>query len=661
LTSIFVISESLQISETNFTRSTLLGGRYKLLNPIGSGVSADVFVAQDLILSRKVAVKRLRPALSNDDRFLNLFRTEAKVSAQLNHENILAIYDWGQDDGVYLVTELLTGGTLMGMLKQQKKLDISQAADVALQAANGLEAAHAEGLVHRDIKPANLLFDSIGRLRIADFGVARAVAESSWTELTGSFVGTVRYAAPEQVKRQSGDRPIDSRADIYSLGLCIAEMVSGKVPLLGDDPFSTITLRQKSNLVVSDNSYGVLSDLIESSCRLDPSERPTAEECIEALALISSELEVPEILPLNRIHLLEADDSDDLTVVMDGDNKDEKPYRRFIGQGLKDRFANLVSWTTDLRSMNLFKYFVAALLLLISAGGLFTILSKPDVVTTQDLLAELPQAKVLSNYVGQPFEEVQTDLADSGWNISKKTQRKDGTDSGEIISQLPISGEPLKNDGTIEFIVSEGEELETIPNVVGLDRAEAKELVENLGLIIGEPILRASETLPVGEVMAIYFEGEDVTLDSLSLEKSSTVQLLISSGPAARSVPKVVGMTTEKARSLIEDSGLTFEVKEVFSEFTETGKVAMSSPAAGAQAAKGSTVVVSVSKGQQPIVVPNLVGQSGNEAIAKLEKLGLVARHLGGSKDNKVIEMNPAAGKTMFKGETVIIVTSSLG
>ncbi|HEY9557846.1 MAG TPA: protein kinase, partial [Acidimicrobiales bacterium] len=215
----------------------VLSGRYRLLAPIGTGASAQVYLADDVRLRRRVAVKLLHAALADDQTFLRRFRAEAQAAAALNHPNILAVYDWGEDDGSpYLVTEYLSGGSLRTILDAGDRLTPSQALMIGLDVTRGLEYAHRRGFVHRDIKPANLLFGDEGRLRIADFGLARALAEAAWTEPQGAVLGTARYASPEQAQGE----PVDGRADVYSLGLVLIEAVDGSVPFAADTTIATL-------------------------------------------------------------------------------------------------------------------------------------------------------------------------------------------------------------------------------------------------------------------------------------------------------------------------------------------------------------------------------------------------------------------------------------
>src|SRR5215218_8781625 len=214
----------------------VLAGRYRLLAPIGAGASGRVYVADDVRLKRRVGVKVLHLALAEDAGFLRRFRAEAQVAASLNHPNVMAVYDWGEDDVPFMVLELLTGGSLRGMLDADARLSPSQAAHVGRQVTSALEYAHARGVVHRDIKPANLLFDEHGIVRVADFGLARALAEAAWTEPAGAVVGTARYASPEQVRGES----VDGRADVYALALVLVEAVTGRVPFAVDTTIGTL-------------------------------------------------------------------------------------------------------------------------------------------------------------------------------------------------------------------------------------------------------------------------------------------------------------------------------------------------------------------------------------------------------------------------------------
>ncbi|MCP3993230.1 MAG: PASTA domain-containing protein [Actinomycetia bacterium] len=271
----------------------ILGDRYRLLAPLGSGASAWVYLAEDVLLGRRVAVKCLRPGLKEEERFLRRFRAEAKAAAALSHPNLLAVYDWGEAPTPYLVTEVLLGGSLLEILNRSTGLSPSQGLLVGLQVAQGLNYAHELGIVHRDIKPANLLFGEEGRLRIADFGIARAMAEAAWVEPEGVLVGTARYAAPEQALGQV----VSGAADVYSLALTIIEAVTGKVPLLQEHALATMVLRQDVDLGPQPE-LGALGDALQLAGRADPASRPTAAELIESLTRAARALPRPRRLSL---------------------------------------------------------------------------------------------------------------------------------------------------------------------------------------------------------------------------------------------------------------------------------------------------------------------------------------------------------------------------
>ncbi|MBK5224723.1 MAG: serine/threonine protein kinase, partial [Acidimicrobiia bacterium] len=271
----------------------VLDGRYRLVAPVGSGASGRVFMADDVRLRRRVAVKVLHPSLADDESFLRRFQAEAHAAAALNHPHVMAVYDWGHDDVPYLVTEYLGGGSLRALLDTGRRLTTSQALLVGLEATRGLDYAHRRGFVHRDIKPANLLFGDDGRLRIADFGLARALAEAGWTEPSGAVLGTARYASPEQAKGEM----VDGKADVYSLGLTLIESVSGSVPFASDTTIATLMARIDKPVEL-DDSFGTLRPVLERACCPDAADRPDAGSLAVALMATAEALPRPEPLPL---------------------------------------------------------------------------------------------------------------------------------------------------------------------------------------------------------------------------------------------------------------------------------------------------------------------------------------------------------------------------
>src|SRR5580693_8228726 len=273
----------------------VLGTRYRLLSALGTGASAHVFLAEDVSLQRHVAVKVLLPGLASDEAFLKRFGAEARSVASLNHPHVLRVFDWGEDsDGPYLVLEYLGGGSLRDLLDRGVRLSHSQAAHLGTEVAQGLAYAHARGLVHRDIKPANLLFDEEGRVRVADFGVARALAEAAYTEPAGAMVGTARYISPESAE----GKPVDGRADVYSLALVLYEAVTGVVPFVKDTTMGTLAARVGQPLPHNE-SLGPLDDVLARAAAPQAAARLDAAGFAARLGALASALPTPEPLELH--------------------------------------------------------------------------------------------------------------------------------------------------------------------------------------------------------------------------------------------------------------------------------------------------------------------------------------------------------------------------
>ena len=291
----------------------VVGGRYRLVAALGAGPYGRVFLADDVRLRRRVALKLLPEALVDEPGFVERFHQEMQAAAALRHPHIIVVHDWGADGGLHLVTEYLDGGSLRGVLDRGVTLTPSQALMVGLAAARALEFAHAKGVVHRGIKASNVLFADDGRLRIGDFGLARAFAEAAWTEPLGAGGAAARYASPEQAQGRS----IDGRADVYSLALLLVEAVTGQVPFAADTAIATLTARVGTPLVVPPELGPLVGPLTRAGAD-DPAERIDAASLVTALMAVASELPEPAPLPLSPAEpavLLEPPHEDDTLVV----------------------------------------------------------------------------------------------------------------------------------------------------------------------------------------------------------------------------------------------------------------------------------------------------------------------------------------------------------
>ncbi len=282
----------------------VIGDRYRLLVPIGAGASAEVFLADDVQSNRRVAVKILHASLADESQFLKRFRREAQAAAALSHPNIVAVSDWGEDGGLpYLVTEYLGGGSLRGVL-DRGRLTPAQGLMVGLETTRALDYAHRRGIVHRDIKPANLLFGEDHGLRIADFGLARALAEAAITEPTGAVLGTARYASPEQAQ----GKPLEGQSDVYSLALVVVEAITGSVPFATDTTLGTLMARVDAVPELGDE-VGPLRGPLLRALHPDAAERPDAGAFGVSLMAAAERVDRPDPIVLAPPHTPVFDDA----------------------------------------------------------------------------------------------------------------------------------------------------------------------------------------------------------------------------------------------------------------------------------------------------------------------------------------------------------------
>ncbi len=629
----------------------VLSGRYRLIAPVGTGASAQVFLADDVRLRRRVAVKLLHAALADDETFLRRFRAEAQAAAALNHPNILAVYDWGDDDGApYLVTEYLGGGSLRSVLDQGDRLTPSQALLIGLEATRALEYAHRRGFVHRDVKPANLIFGEDARLRIADFGLARALAEAAWTEPQGAVLGTARYASPEQAKGES----VDGKADVYSLGLVLIEAVTGSVPFAADTTIATLMARVGTAVEVPDE-LGPLQKPLRRAGLPDAAERPDATELAVALMACAEELPRPEPLPLAvapaLVDLTSPDADRDATLLGVGASRVEAPGDRTAldlpvavaaaprPPGRLDD--DLAIDVDDDRPRQRWPWLVVAAVLaaLLGGGGAWAY------VGTQADSYEVPPLVGLG-------EAAARDLADGyGWAIERREDRRDDSEPGEVLATRPEAGELLGEDETLVLVVSLGNTLAPVPtDLPGRHIDEATALLAEAGGFVAEPDPVFHEEIPEGMVIAL---GPDVPAE---LPKESAVPLVVSAGPAPRAVPAdLAGGTYEDAAAAIEAVQLVPARIDEFSDDVEAGRVIGTRPAAGSEVPRDGTVEVVVSRGPDLVEVPGVSGMRLEEAIAALERAGFVAGEAYGPVRGRAFQTDPPAGTEARRGSTVDI------
>ena len=605
----------------------VISGRYRLLQPIGAGASAEVYLADDVRLRRRVAVKVLHAALAHDDQFLRRFRAEAQAAAALSHPNVVAVYDWGEDDLPYIVTEYLGGGSLRSILDAGHRLTASQALLVGLEATRGLDYAHRRGFVHRDIKPANIMFGEDRRLRIADFGLARALAEAAWTEPSGAVLGTARYASPEQAKGM----PVDGRSDMYSLGLVLIEAVTGRVPFASDTTIGTLMARVDTPVPVPDE-MGPLAKPLRRIGDPDPEQRPTSGDFGVSLMAAAELLDRPEPIPLAppQTGTFVADDPGDATA---------------LHNAVPTVAAPVVPPTTTVElpepeERRKRRWPVVTLITLIAliagAAGAYALVN-----------AQVPTHTV-PRLEGRTEQQARSAVAELGWKIDVRFQRKDNTTAGEFITTIPPPGESLKEGKTLVLVVSRGNPLVDLPTKLeGKTRAEAEAAVRAAGLV------------PVFTEVFDEKIAKDIVMTAPKVEqlpKGSEVAMKVSAGPKPRIVPDgLEGGTFEQAKKALEAVQLKAKKVEVFSDDVKKGRVVGTAPAGGAEVARGGTVEVQVSKGPDLVVVPTVDGKTLQEAIAALHAAGLVDGNVFGPASGQPFATDPEEGTKVHRGSTVDI------
>ncbi len=573
----------------------VLAGRYLLHSAIGTGASGRVYLAEDTRLRRRVAVKILHAALAEDTAFLRRFRAEAQVAASLHHPHIVTVHDWGEDDVPFMVLELLEGGSLRSILDQEAHLSVPQAARVGRDVASALEYAHARGILHRDIKPANLLFDEHGIVRVADFGLARALAEASWTEPSGAVFGTARYASPEQAMGVQ----LDARSDLYSLSLVLIEAVTGKVPFSADTTIGMLTARTQRP-VTAPPELGPLAPVVERAGRIDVSERyPDAATMRVALNDVGESLPPPGPLALAGMV----------------DQPDPHPTRTAAPEAtgaLFDQDASdaavpevvPVARHREVRRLVPFVVIAAVMVAIVLGAVAFAQISGGS-------QTEVP------GVVGYPLDQARAQIDQAGFGVS--VDRKNAPDpTGTVISQSPASGS-FSDADTVHLTVSKGPALVTIPDVNGKTRADAAAALTAAGFSVGTDRRGYDNSVAADHVIGVEPQpsGSKVAPDS-------SLVLVVSDGHAPVKIPDVRGQSFDAAKAALESAG--FKVTrgdDAFSDTYAAGQVAATNPAVGQTVAYGANIAVVVSKGPDLVTVPDVVSRLLGGALDLLAQSGL--------------------------------------
>jgi beta-lactam-binding protein with PASTA domain/predicted Ser/Thr protein kinase len=619
---------------------TVFNGRYELHRRLGRGGMAEVFLARDQLLDRPVAVKVLFPEFATDPSFVERFRREATAAANLNHPNIVGVYDWGEAEGTYfIVMEYVDGRTLSEILRDEGPLHPDRVADVGADVAAALGFAHRNGVVHRDVKPGNVLVTQTGQVKVADFGIARAITANADENLTqvGTVMGTATYFSPEQAR---GDA-VDPRSDIYSLGCVLYELLLGKPPFSGETPVAIAYKHVQESPVPPRHLNIELPTAIEAivlKCLAkNPANRyPSAEDLRadlrrfrEGSGILAEPVMAPPVAP-DATSVVAATSA--VPVAGAGasayyDEDDDEPKR---SSGL---------------------FLAALILLLLLLAGMLYLLAQQ--FTGDDDGEDVAQVEV-PNVVGEEVANAQEILEGRGFRVSITQEANEEFDEGIVFDQDPGRGERVDEGSTVRLMVSAGAEAIPVPEVVGSPVAQARQLLEGLGFTVAIEEVN-DEDAPVGEVV------DQEPGPNEEAPRGSEVLLIVSKGPADRPVPDVVGKTISEASNLLGQAGFTVNQTTEPSNEIDEGVVIRTDPVKGTVRPKGSTVTVVVSSGPAESTVPFVIGLTRENARNVIESNGFIVAEEGDttgcSPDGiRVVDQDPAGNTTAPDGSTVTIV-----
>ena len=620
----------------------VLAGRYRLLAPIGTGASGRVYVAEDILLRRRVAVKVLHAALAEDAGFLRRFRAEAQVAASLHHPNIMAVYDWGEDDVPFMVVELLEGGSLRAMLDRDTHLSPAQAARIGRDVADALDYAHSRGIVHRDIKPANLLFDEHGVVRIADFGLARALAEASWTEPAGAVFGTARYASPEQARGVQ----LDARSDLYSLALVLIEAVTGTIPFAADTTLGTLAARTQQPITAPEE-LGPLRAVIERAGQIEPADRyPDSATMEAALADVVETLPRPAPLALagavdtsdphptravGRDHTAPLFDQDAASWAADAKPAVPKP-------GLRARFG-LAPRTSAQRARSRRLVPLAVLVVFAVATALGT-----------SALAEVTApGRSVPGFVGIARTAADVTAKQGGFTLHVVNEASLDP-KGTVLRQTPAAGVYLYGGRDVTVYVSSGPSPIAMPNFIGLAVDEVTQSLKSHGLLV-----KRSHHFNAAYAPGVVYDQSPRS--GVPTPPGATVSITTSDGPPPLHVPDLHGLSCDSAKRQLVAFKLTGTCSEIYSSTVEKGLVMGTSPVVGSLVKQNSAVTVYVSRGPEIVKVPKVKGKTVAQAKAVLEAQGFVVKVHPNvySSGAHVFDQSPEPNKEVAKGSTVIL------
>ena len=577
--------------------------RYEITQLLGEGGMSYVYKAIDKQLQRTVAIKTLKPNYVEQEKFVERFKREAQTAANLNHPNIVQIFDWGIGDEPFFVMEYIEGNTLTSIIANKRTISMNDILFIGAQVSSGLQAAHSKGLVHRDIKPGNIMITPEGKVKVTDFGIVSLQNEESDITKTGSILGTASYISPEQAQ----GKPVSKESDLYSLGTVLYELITGRPPFEGDTPIATATKHitdkpEKLSTYRADIPKGIENAVLKLLHKY-PKDRFKNAEDLRAVLL-------QQKTQLQAIQTQE----------------------------------NLV----DLTSPKIkYRFTLPALIISLSivVGTIWTLTRIFDGLPVDggtQVVVEVP------DLTGSSQTEALNDLQSLGFKVGIENSAHPDVPEGSVIRTQPPANTSTNPDTLVTIIVSVGPEAYPIPYVVDLETERAIYVIEESGFTIGQKIEVNDDNVPIGFIIS------QNPMAGKKMGPGSTVDLVISSGPSLIELGDLSRKSVEDATQILETLGLEFETLEEYSEDIEEGLVSGTLPEAGEIITPDDVVTIIVSLGIK-IEVPEVEGLTYQDAIDKLEEAGLVAT-ISGDTNGVVRKQLPRKGE-FLEPEGVVELT----
>lgn len=621
------------------TEGMIVADRYEIVSKIGTGGMSDVYKAKDHTLGRFVAIKVLKPEFSEDVNFVTKFRTEAQSAAGLEHPNIVNIYDVGSENGMhYIVMEYVEGITLKTYIEKKGQLSFKEAVSIAIQVGRGIEAAHHKNIIHRDIKPQNIIISTEGKVKVTDFGIARAATSNT---ISADVMGSVHYASPEQARNGF----VDGKSDIYSLGIVMYEMVTGRVPFDGDTTVA-VAIQHLQEEIVAPSAYAPnlpisMEKIILKCTQKNPDRRYESMTALLAdlrKALISPDEDFVVIAPVSqeKTRVINEDEINKIkketTNIYLGEDeigsypkKRKEEYEEEDDEDYDDAYdeeEDEINPKMD-KAITIMGIVAGVIIvgliifILVSFFGDFKF-GKPKNNSNTEISQDADTNSIkVPDLKGYTLEEAQSALNALGLGIQNAgTTSSDTYPKGQIVSQTPDDGSTVEAHTTIEVIVSSGQGEAAISSVVGMDETTAYNTLSNAGFV---PVKEYAYDNTVEQGIVISQSPDGGALG----KEGDSVKIVISRGPESAagttgiSVPKITGQTEEAARAALTAAGLTAgNVTSAYSDTVPEGQIISQSPAEGSAAEEGAAVDFIISSGTK----------DGNSAAGTTYKMGVTIK-----------------------------------